>query len=300
MANAEKTVGFTQITPNGTEIYFQAEPKRLYKLWAADVGELDKLPGLEVPSVTDVLGCLDKPGLVHWGQRVGVEGVLELFSRQHLVARENGEVFIPFGYVAPIDADGVLTLLKEHKLTISYVKNEAGERGTLVHTCLEEWVAHGTLPVPSFWPEHLQGYIEGLRKFLLDLGPLKTKHAEVMVGSLAYGFAGRYDLEAVVPEGREFTLRLGSPGGRRPDERDTFSGRTLFDLKTSGKVYNTHFLQLEAYELARLECGYHPTKQRVVVRVTVDGQYEARVSPATSGQFLSVLGAYKALNDLGS
>ena len=62
------------VTPSGISIYFQAGPKRLYKL-----------NGKEVPSMSDVLSILDKPGLPFWGQRVGVKAILELVDRGLLV-----------------------------------------------------------------------------------------------------------------------------------------------------------------------------------------------------------------------
>ena len=52
------------------------------------------------------------------------------------------------------------------------------------------------------------------------------------------------------------------------------AGSYLLDLKTSKRVYETHFLQLEAYEQASVECGYGPTDHRGVIHVTEDGRYE--------------------------
>ena len=59
--------------PAGYTISYFVEPKRKY--------EID---GVEVPSVTTVLGCLDKPALPYWGNKIGVEGVLELVRRGEL------------------------------------------------------------------------------------------------------------------------------------------------------------------------------------------------------------------------
>lgn len=62
------------ITPSGTKLYYQTEPKRLYKV-----------NGQIVPSVTEVLGVLDKPALVWWGQGIGVTGVQKLLDDGLLV-----------------------------------------------------------------------------------------------------------------------------------------------------------------------------------------------------------------------
>lgn len=66
--------GTTELTPSGLEVYFQSKPKRMYRV-----------NGVEVPSVTTVLGVLDKPALPFWGNKVGVDGVLELIRRGKLV-----------------------------------------------------------------------------------------------------------------------------------------------------------------------------------------------------------------------
>jgi len=72
------------ITPSGIEVDFTWTPKRQYRVrqHPDQVGN-DFLPTdwRVVPSVTDVLGCLDKPGLPYWGNKVGVDGVLELVRR---------------------------------------------------------------------------------------------------------------------------------------------------------------------------------------------------------------------------
>ena len=48
-------------------VEFQAEPRRRYLV-----------NGQPVPSVTQILGVLDKPALVWWAMRVGVEGACQL------------------------------------------------------------------------------------------------------------------------------------------------------------------------------------------------------------------------------
>ena len=64
-----------ETTPNGTVIHYEWAPRRLYRL-----------NDVEVPSVTSVLGVLDKSGpLVWWSQGVACEGVIELVRRGKLV-----------------------------------------------------------------------------------------------------------------------------------------------------------------------------------------------------------------------
>lgn len=70
------------LTPAGLEIYYQSGPKRLYRVRSDP--ETFKSAGdtwREVPSVSTVLGVLEKGGLTYWGQGVGVDGVVELVNR---------------------------------------------------------------------------------------------------------------------------------------------------------------------------------------------------------------------------
>src|SRR5690242_3907680 len=96
--------GTVEVTPSGIPIYFASKPKRLYRIgpkaaWmqehlgfllasaqelrsveaalgAMHVVSISETGWKEVPSVTTVLGVLDKPALPWWGMKCGVEGVL--------------------------------------------------------------------------------------------------------------------------------------------------------------------------------------------------------------------------------
>lgn len=289
-----KEVWINTKTKTGIEVRYQAEPKRQYQV---------KPPGgqgewREVPSVTTVLDCLNKSGLPWWGMKTGVAGFIELWEH---------------GFVRPVEGtpqklaafgaeqweyatvENVVALLNKQKLTVNHVRDKAGDRGHSVHTALEAWIADGTVPVPDFYPETERGYVTGLAKFLHDLGPFKTKaQSEIMVASAEHGFAGRYDMEAVLQEANLVT-RIASPGGRRPETREVFSGRTLLDLKTPKGVYASHHFQLSAYEGARVEDGMPATKQQLVVRVGDDGQYEAVKNTSTYEDFLAILATYHAV-----
>lgn len=321
MSDAERSVAFTATTPSGIEIQFEAEPKRLYRIRPSSEGIDVEPEWREVVSVTTALEILDKPALPWWGMRVGVEGMIELVKRGMVVLTQTPEgepaLAAPEGWVpegaAAKDCDPlgfgavwqyarsdlIEPILTNQRLTVNHVKSEAGDRGTNVHTALEGWIKDRTVPEPSFFPAEQQGYVRGLRAFLEDLGEVKTAEAEVMVGSVEHGFAGRYDLEAVMYKANLVT-KVASPTGKVPEERIVVDGRTLIDLKTSKGVYVSHFLQLAAYEGARLECGYQPTKQQMVVRVGADGTYEVKVSPCVFDDYLAVLYVYGVLQDIKS
>lgn len=296
---AQKQVGFESTTPNGTVVYFQAEPKRLYRVCAPEDAPIAG-NYRTVPSVTEVLGVLDKPALPWWGMRVGVEGVLELAANGHLgrigqalAVRDDRQLT----GVALATVDNVVLLLTQEKLTVNHVRDRAGDRGASVHRALEAWGEdHSLLPDPRFYPEEEQGYVEGLRKFLGDLKLGKGKvEMEIMVGSVEHLYAGRYDLQAPIEE-CELVVNTTPVRG---ETREPFAkGRWLFDLKTSAGFYPTQFIQLEAYEQASVECGWKPTVGRAVVRVDREGYYEVRRSKATFSDFAAIHGAWKALADL--
>ncbi len=315
----ERSVGFKVKTPSGIEIEYQEEPKRLYRAKAPD-GEWQ-----ENISVTTALQILEKPALKWWGMQVGIKGVIALVDRglvgightpegvpslfvPGLVETEPGTVVPGWKYastdtdpVKPQKSPAIEDLLTAEKLTVNHVRDAAADRGNLVHRALESWLEDRTLPIPDLYPEAERGYVVGLLKFLTDIGEVKTANSEIAVASIVDGFAGRYDMDAVFKKVSlvEENTRTTPTGIVRSEKRlELPAGRYLLDLKTSRGVYLEHKLQLEAYEGARLECGYPPTKARICVRVDADGTYEAKRSTATYDQFLAVLGAYNAIDAL--
>lgn len=269
----------TSVTPSGDTIEFESEPKRLYRV-----------NGVEVPSVTQVLDCLHKPALIWWGQGVGVQGTLDLIASGELGRAGKNPIVILEGAFAPATKDNVVPLLTKHKITVNHTRDAAGRRGSSVHAALEAWCVDGQYASPHAYPEEERGYVEGLNAFLADLNFRKGKPilSEVMVGSKEHGFAGRYDNSATLNTSK---LVVSAKKGTR----DEFKGSVLWDLKTSGKTYPTHQLQLAAYEGASVECGYPPTDHQLVVRVGSDGSYEVKKSGATLEDFLGIKAAYDVL-----
>lgn len=279
MTATEAVHGTEATTPNGTHIYYQAAPKRLYKV-----------NDVQVPSVTEVLGVIDKSGpLIWWGQGVGVEAVIRLITAGR-ISKQNGVVLVDTGDGwHDATKDNVVPLLTEYKLSTNHQRDKAGDRGNSVHKALEAWVETGLLPDPAFYPEEEQGYVSGLHFFLSDLKVDKRTKilSEVMVGSAEHGFAGRYDLQVGLAECELF--------GKKAVKEVFQKGRWIWDLKTAKSIYDTHFIQLEAYEGASVECGYKETVGRAVVRVGADGTYEVQKSRATYQDFLDVKKAYDAV-----
>jgi len=228
-------------------VEFQAEPKRRYLV-----------DGEPVPSVTQILGVLDKPALVWWAMRVGVEGACKL--------QDSGSL--------PGDPEQAVKALTARKLTVNHVKTKAATRGTSLHDALEAYLAEGRVPMPAGFPEEDRGYVRALARAMLDLKP-EPLRMEVVVGSAKHGYGGRYDLLCKLDSR---TLRV--------------------DLKTGKRVYETAHLQLAAYELAAIEMGEASTDGQAVLRLGEDGQYEFVMSRAAPEDFLAVKAAYDAVQGL--
>lgn len=229
------------------EVVYQEGPPRLYTV-----------DGVVVPSVTQVLGCLDKPALPWWGMTIGVEGVCTL--------AQNG---VDLDWADP---KSIVSELTAHKITVNHQRDKAASRGKDVHDALEAYMTDGVVPSLAAFPESERGYVQALAKWLWEIKP-EFVRAEVIVGSARYGYAGRYDL----------LCRIGD------DEL------VRCDLKTGRKIYEPAHLQLAAYEEAAIECGEDPSDAQYILRVGADANYEFVRSRATFEDFRAVLECYQAL-----
>lgn len=293
----EKTVEFVTTTPSGIEVRYQSEPKRKY-----DIRRNSDSIWFEVPSVTTVLGVLDKPALPWWGMGVGMEAVIALHNLGLLKSFRHAEqdVFAcqnEDGQWEIAGKEQIIALATKHKLTVNHVRDRAGDRGNAVHDALEVWATTGALPDPSIYPPQEMGYVAGLVTFLEHAMP-EPVASEVMVGSLEHGFAGRYDLDFKTDEDRPVVVHRTPVGGAWWATLP--AGFYRLDLKTSSGVYPTHAKQLEGYELAAIECGYEPSDGRGILHVGADGTYEFVRSWATGADFLTTLAEWrsqKAMNE---
>jgi hypothetical protein len=285
----------TSLTPSGIEIKYIPKPRGYFiRSQEDESGEWQ-----EVPSVSTVLDLLEKGGLSWWGQRIGVQGVLQLFNTGaifpvQLPGHDRPILAVP-GQDSAIVAgpEQLVEQLDMFKLTVNDVRDSAGDRGTSVHDAFELWAKEGLRPDPKVFPEEERGYVNALIKFLDDVPSLEPEGFEVMVASLEHGFAGRYDFRGktnlehkvchrVVPKSRNEYFSVLPPG------------RFLFDLKTSKDVYLDQSRQLEGYEIAGVESGYEPTDRRAILNVQADGLYQLSPSFGEADDFLVVLDLWRS------
>lgn len=278
VAAEEREVIASAVTPSGIELAYGVKPKRFYTV-----------NGVDVPSVTQILGVLDKSAaLTWWGMKTGILGMIELYQEKaihggdHLFDTKDGKALTP---------ERAVELLTEHKKTVNHLRDRAGDRGLAVHDAFETWCVTGNKPDPSIFPDEERGYVEGLNAFLDDVNP-EPYAAEVMVGSVEHGFAGRYDARIRIP--KECQVVYHRTPARGPKYATLKQGVLLADLKTSKGTYmESHGRQLEAYELASVECGYDPTTARGILHVNAEGGYELVRSICTAQDFLDVLAVWR-------
>lgn len=248
-----------------------------------------KIDGEPVPGVTSILDeTVSKPALPWWGMRVGMAAVIHAMQTSGWAALANANTYaeilsgVPHPdrqFFGPSDTAKkkpktlVEMLAIKNKLSTNHVKEEAGDRGTAIHAALEE-LAAGVVPsVDEFPPEH-RGFIQGLCRWWLDQEPEFVEN-EVIVGSRRHRYAGRFDFVAIP--------QAGAHEGQRG----------LIDLKTSKRVYMTHLIQLDGYEVAyeEMEAG-DPFDFKQVLHVPGDGTYALKDSKIPKGAFIKRVELY--------
>lgn len=232
----------------GIEITYDEKPYRRYIL-----------NGEQVPSVTTVIGILNKPALPHWSARVTAEGAWRLARRK--------------GYQLPDNSWKFIADLKRYGYDHRSATKGAADRGVDVHAVWEAWNERKEIPNANAYPEDRRGYIRAMAAFIMEHQP-ECLESERVVGSAVHGFAGRLDTVVVLK---------------------TEDGPAVVDVKTSKAVYpESHFPQLVGYEIARRECGLTPTNKQGILRLGADGAYELVWSNAEPEDFLCLLQAWKS------
>jgi hypothetical protein len=244
------------------------------------------IDGIEVPSATTILeGCTAKDALPWWGMRVGLAAALKLFqdgiiSWPALQTEDYAETLsgVPSKTRAIMRGRGAArkpkTLLEYHaleqRLTTNHIRDDAGDRGTAVHTAVEQLGIEDVIPNIDEFPVEQRGYIRAIARWWMNQEP-EFHRQEIIVGSREHAYAGRFDLDATMKG----------------------YGRCLIDFKTSKGVYESHFEQLRLYQVAEAELmKFLKAKDRVkydhlcVVHLMPTGEFQIHlgdhVSPDTA------------------
>ena len=173
------------------------------------------LDGQPIPSVTTILGRLNKPALIQWAANCAVD-------------RIKAEAVTPYNdQMVRVVSDGVLEAARTAHATI---RDAAGDVGTYVHAyaraALSDDLIAGVKPIDPA----ADRCCDGLENFFAD-HEFETLGVERKIVSQQYHYAGTCDF-------------YGHIDGKL----------SVLDFKTGGeRIYDEAWLQTSAYELALCE-----------------------------------------------
>jgi hypothetical protein len=125
--------------------------------------------GLEVPSVTTIIGVIAKPALVGWSAKMAAQ-----YAVSHW--RELGEV-------------PALRRVEEIRHAHTRMAGEAADTGDAIHEVIDAWAKGNPHPSP---PKGVTGYVNSFISFMADKRPEFIEN-EVTVWSDKHGYAGTAD-----------------------------------------------------------------------------------------------------------
>lgn len=244
-----------RVLPDGSRLTFEQRDTgyRAYKLWT-----LGQKP-VRLPSVSTVLGCLEKRALYAWHEAKGAAGALAAVRMGELDPAIHHD-------------DEAIEVVRALDLGAEAAMKKAQKRGLDIHEALQHYCETSAWPdTRDMDPEH-RPYLPGLASALLKLDP-EPIAVEQVTCSKSCGIAGRFDLLAHI-EGQV----------------------TLMDLKTSklGVLFDESHLQVAAYAACEQECSGVLIDRCLVLGVGPDGSFKADESCATFDDFRGVLAAYRA------
>lgn len=247
------------------------------------VDRLYEYDGKKYPSVTTIIGSvLDKPALMPWAYKVGLEGAIKVMQRE--VGRMPKLATVK-DYINNMTTEQLKSDLKAYGYDIDSKKQEGGSRGLVVHEWAEARAKGEVLPDVA---DEYKPYVESLEAWFEDYEPTFLE-SEYMVVHTGYGYAGTFD--GIVEIGKH-------PPRKRHD--NLVGKRVLLDFKTNteGRVYpEQHLPQVEAYAEAYASMGGTPVDECIVVGIgpKKDGKpkYQTIVSYATFEIFHPILDYYQ-------
>jgi len=191
-----------------------------------------------LPSVTTIIGILDKPQLTKWKMREAAKAAIAIPGPQ-------GE--------EPLDrfADRAI----EHAMS---QVGEAADLGTKIHNAIEN-LMRGSAEEPS---EELRPYVKPVLDWMRQVG-VKVTHSEIVLVNAVHGFAGRVD--ALFTWGDAF----GKLGILDFKTKKTKEGEKV-------EAYDEHLLQLAAYAATHYGAGQlqHVVAANLFISSTEPGRLE--------------------------
>ena len=245
-----------EIEDVGTVIFEDLGPGE----WLTQKGEPAKkarrrytLNGDELISVSSITGTLDKPALVPWAERMGIEGLARLVLDDVIIT-------------SPEQAVNIVRLEKQGA---EAQRDEGAERGDAVHDVFEGFALGRPARKLSDYPDKWHPWIIGANRAWLLMDP-EPEEAEKIVCNPTYRYAGRPDL----------ICRINSR-------------RTLIDYKTGkGRIYEQAHYQTRLYDLALEPSGIEPVEDIIIVGISDQGEVELVHCEATELDALGLLSVH--------
>jgi hypothetical protein len=240
-----------------------------------------------VPSVTNVLGVINKPALIPWAAKEERTAVIEAAADFYEALQALPTPLPRAGFVVTLL--GRLTARKAHQKTL----DAACEIGSQTHARIEWELKRGlglvVGPEPALVPEARLAF--DAWRVWADAVQLTPKHIEQVVYSRTHRYAGTLDLVATF-RGPRLLAVLQAQGPVAPDlARWLWSADTVtavIDFKTGKAIYRESHLQSVAYQRALAEMGHGRVDGGLIVRlpkVATDPGFEVVVVPPARDLF---------------
>lgn len=221
-----------------------------------------RVDGLELPSVTTILGIVGKPALIPWANKQGRLAVYEALRPQ----------------VGQVLTEELLDqALEQARKRPDKVRDDAADYGTQAHIIIEKLLKGESPEIP----EALAPMIQSFRRFLAETD-LTVELSERMVYSATHRYAGTID--AV---GWRYWTYIKPDG-----QLDRYPVRVAIDWKTSNGIWPEMALQVAAYARAWSEMTGEMVTEAWIIRFGKDKpEFEAKQVRDVEGAFQAFLAA---------
>jgi hypothetical protein len=254
--------------PDGSDVFYRDSDHSYWRTVKAK-GSAQWSGSGRLTGISTVVAPFDfRPdALLGWAERLTFEGIARGLS----------------GEVIPEDPHELRKALGGLGLRWNQVRDDAGARGTNIHTrMLQALAAGGEVPDLGDLPPEQRGYGQAVMRWWIARDP-EPLQVEQCVFADEQGCAGRLDLRYRITD--RFGLK-GSVG--------------LMDLKTGGFIPTKAHAQVAGYDFASVACGLgEPASEMVILQVHEDGTFDEIPVAAAHGDFLAALDVYRRCARIG-
>jgi len=232
------------------------------------LGALDEatLETIRFTRVSTVLNLMAKGGLVGWAFNLGINGMQDLAKKGHSLS--------------DLELAQLQALLKDFGWSPHITRDKAADRGTRAHKIAEKLGRGLSLEtaqaLAEALPEDERGYGRAACRYFEEVKPVV-----LATEKLLYSLENRY---------------CGTTDSIELEQLPVGEIECIVDYKTSKNVYDSHGVQLAAYELARAEMtGDGSFRSNKVVLFRPDGTFKQVYTDVDPSAFLGLLAAFRAL-----